>query len=356
MLDDRSDLLCAKNVDGELPSLLKRLSKYPFALFVEESKNTYSFSHQSLREFVLAWCVAQEIKSVVQGNKTHSFDLLKSSSSFDYEGHEYYDRVRDLLKIESDVIGHLRKLLSVSNLDEPQRNHVVRNIFEMLGQLTPDDNSLAKKVVVAALPYLKTSRGETDYVTFKTRYNIVRCLERIHWSAPRSYIKHIIDFGWWWDRHYKVPKGAELMGAFAIRGFHRPRQEATPEPPILYKRMTTPAAMRRVEANVSNRLIAVIEGLLKEREKNEDASFLGINCTFALIRWLPKRPDLAEIEAFLRHPQTSWQMKQNLFFALFARYGINIPDRFRKSGLFGDSGILDNPGRKMKQAFLHLIS
>ena len=104
---------------------------------------------------------------------------------------------------------------------------------------------------------------------------------------------------------------------YAIRGFHRPRQEATPVPPILYKRTTTSAAMMRVETDVSNRLIAVVEELLKEREKNEDGSFLGINCTLALIRWLPKRLDLARIEALLRHPQTSWQMKQNLFLALF---------------------------------------
>jgi len=60
-------------------------------------------------------------------------------------------------------------------------------------------------------------------------------------------------------------------------------------PPILYKRTTTSAAMMRVETDVSNRLIAVVEELLKEREKNEDGSFLGINCTLALIRWLPKR-------------------------------------------------------------------
>jgi hypothetical protein len=346
MLHDRSDLISAKSVDKKLQRLLRRLSHYPFALFVEESKNTYSFSHQSLREFVLAWCVTQEIKN-------HSFVLLKSSSSFDYEGHEYYDRVRHLLSIQGDVIRHLRKLLTVSELSETERNHVIRNVFEMLGQLTPADDSLAKRVAVAALPYLKPSRTEKGYVTYKTRYNIVRCLERIHWSAPRPYIDHIIDFGYWTDPHYEAPPGEELMGAYAIRGFHRPRQEATPIPPILYKRATTPAVVRSVEAKVANCLITVIEGLLKEREKNEDGGFLGINCTLALIRWLSEKPNLAKIEAFLQDPETNWQMKQNLFYALFARYGKRMPDRFR--GLFRDVGKLRGSA-EAKAAFKRLAS
>ena len=146
------------------------------------------------------------------------------------------------------------------------------------------------------------------------------------------------------------------MGAFAIRGFHRARQEATSVPPILYKRMTTPAAMRIVESNVSNRLIAVMTGLLREHEKQEDRDFLGVNCTLALIRWLPKRADLAEIEALLGNPRTKWQMKQNIFYALFARYRMRIPSRFQKYGLFSNAGKLEQPSAMAKKAYYRLIS
>lgn len=146
MLHDRNDLLKANSVADELRAFLRDLSNYPFALFVEELQDTYSFSHQSLREFVLAWCVAKEIK-------TRSFDLLKSSSSFDYEGHEFYGRLWDLLDIQHDVIEQLDGLLDCRGLDERERNHLIRNLFELLGELTPGEDDLVSRIAEVALPY-----------------------------------------------------------------------------------------------------------------------------------------------------------------------------------------------------------
>jgi hypothetical protein len=346
MLHNRTDLLEANSVDDEVKSLLRGLSEYPFALFVEELKGAYSFSHQSLREFVLAWCVAKEIK-------TCSFDLLKSSSSFDYEGHEFHDRVRNLIDIKSDVIDQLGHLLDVPTLDERERNNLIRNLFEMLGELTPSDNGLAERIAEAALPYLERAGTKADYITYKTRYNIVRCLERIHWSAPRPYIKHIKDFRWWWNHNCSVPPGVDYISAYVIRGFHRPRQEATSSPPIVYRATRTPASMKGLEVRVSDCLMAVIEGL-KEHEVPEDACFLGINSTLALIRWLPQRPDLARIEDLLRHRHIDWRMKQNLFHALFIRYRTEIPDCLRKSGLFRDARELREPSAEAREAFQRL--
>ena len=350
MLQDRSDLINANNpsMADDLRDLLRGLSSHPFALFVQDLNDTYSFSHQSLREFVLAWCAAKEIK-------TRSFDLLKSSSSFDYEGHELYDRVRHLLDIKNDVIDQLSRLLDVRSLDERERNHLIRNLFEMLGELTPEDNGLVKKIVEAALPYLKPAQGEASYVTYKTRYNIARCLERIHWSAPRPYIEHIQNFRWWWNPHCRPLRGQDHISAFAVRGFHRPRQEATSTPPILYRRTATPPGLGKMEREVSDRLMAIIEGL-KEHEIPEDGSFLGINSTLALIRWLPRKPDRARIEALLRHPHMTSRMKQNLFYALFIRYRTTIPDRFRAAGLFHDAGDLENPSTGAREAFQRLTS
>lgn len=101
--------------------------------------------------------------------------------------------------------------------------------------------------------------------------------------------------------------------------------------------------------------MAVIEGL-KEHEIPEDGWFLGINSTLALIRWLPKKPDLARIKGLLQHRHMDWRMKQNLFYALFTRYRLRIPDRFRKRGLFRFAGELTRPSAKAKETFERLTS
>ena len=349
MLQNRKDLLAADSMPDELRTLLKDLSGYPLAIFVKELQNTYSFSHQSLREFVLAWCVVKEIKAP-------AFDLLKRSSSFDYEGHEFYDRVRHLLDIKQDVIEHLGHLLDIRDSNEGHRNNLIRNLFEMVGELTPPEDDQAKVVAQAALPYLQQTTTDGGYISYKTRYNVVRCLERIHWSAPRAYIDHIKHFPWWKDPHHKPPQNEYYVYAYAIRGFHRPRQEATALPPIIYMLPRQSPMMEELEEMVSDRLMSVIENI-KEPEIPEDGVFLGINCTLALIRWLPRRPDLNRIIRLLQWRHIDWRMKQNLFYALFLRYGEKIPEHFCDKRLFCDAGELaDMASEEAKEVFRRLTS
>jgi hypothetical protein len=66
-----------------------------------------------------------------------------------------------------------------------------------------------------------------------------------------------------------------------------------------------------------------------------DAKFLAINCSLALIRWLPGKDeltgaDLDGLEALLHARHVSKRMKQNFFYALFRRYGKDIPPKFRE--------------------------
>lgn len=333
MLKQRSDLVEVNTLSERLRGLTEKLSKPPFVLFIEERrKGTYAFSHQSLREFVLAWCVAKEIRAF----ETQKFALLKSSSSLDYEGHELYDRVQHLLNIETDVIDKLPRLLRAQDLKEDERNHLIRNLFEMLGELTPANDGFVRIIAEAARPYLKSAQSNSKsaladsvYITYKTRYNVARCLERIHWSAPRPYIDHIKTFRWWWNPACTPSEGEQHVTAYAVRGFHRLKQEATSEPPIVYRSSETPMGLEQLADDVSECLVAVIEGI-QEREICEDAYFLCLNTTLALIRWLPKKPDLVDIERVLGNRHMDLRMRQNMFHALSVRFGATIPDQFRK--------------------------
>ena len=337
MLQNRCDLLEAMSIAPGLGALMSRLSKPPFALFVEELRDTYTFSHQALREFVLACCAAEEVKSRI-------FCLLESSPSFDYEGAEFYARVNDLLDVNIDLIPKLEDILGDwRDRDEVRWNYLARNLFEMIGELIPDDNMSATTVVRVAMKYLSPNYDDHHYVSYKTRYNIARCVERCHYTAPRKpYFHHILHYHW----SQQTPN-ADHLGAYAIRGFHMKTQEPGLLPPTVF---TSPLEtdvkdMIELEGEVSDALMCAIEGL-SAHELPDDAHFFGINCTHALIRWLHIEPDLDRIDKLLRMRHMSSLMKQNIFYALFRRYGINIPDRFRESGLFSGIAPLSWTGEK----------
>jgi hypothetical protein len=316
MLQNRSDLLEIGSVDEDLQRLIGKLSELPFALFTKEVNDTYSFCHQSLREFVLAWCAAQDLK-------TRQFALLTVSSSFDYEGAEFYERVDGLLDIVRDVVRQLDRLLDSSGLNETQWNNLTRNLFEMIGELMPDDAVAAAAVVPVALRYVDAAFEGPHYVSYKTRYNAVRCLERIHYSAPRDpYFLHILDYHWSarvLDRDH--------IAAHAIRGFHMKKQKPGSLPPMVFNDREPTEDEGRMDVEVSNALLRAIE-TLAAKEIPEDADFLALNCTLALIRWLPQEPDLDRLRRLLKHRHMSVRMRQNIVYALFRRRGLNIPGEF----------------------------
>lgn len=340
MLKRRSDVVEIREggqIASNLGPLIQRLSEPPFVLFTGEQqrRNTYAFSHQSLREFVLAKCVHQEI---IEGE----FDLLTSSPSFDYEGGEFYARVHDLFGIEPYIEEHIIKRLesllrNPGSLCEEQWNHLARNLFEMLGELLPDDDTIAEKATGVALKYLNPNPNALRYVSFKTRYNVARCLERIHDSAPRPYNRHTLEFHSTWP---KSPRDDRHVGAHAIRGFHLLKQEPRPVPPLVFNgKSSRSGGLMHLEKIVSKALIdAVLQ--LDVPEMFEDAAFLGINCTHALIRWLPQTPDPGQIQEILAHRYTSKPMKQNIFWALYLRGAKGILRCLKRKGFFKDCGPL----------------
>ena len=117
-------------------TLVEKLLKRPFAVFVEEFKDTYSFSHQSLCEFILGWYIFNEIKS-------NQFNLLMSTPSFDYVGAEAYQYVHGLLDLRCELIERLDSLLDKPSVPELEWNNLARNLFEAIGILMPNDDELA---------------------------------------------------------------------------------------------------------------------------------------------------------------------------------------------------------------------
>jgi hypothetical protein len=218
--------------------------------------------------------------------------------------------------------------LRASGLDDVEWNHLARNLFEMIGELIPDDDAAAEAIARVALQYLTPKSRRRQYVCYKTRYNVARCLERCHYSAPRPYYHHILQYRW-----NTQPPNRDNLGPYAVRGFHMKTQEPGPLPPTMFTDTSASPPMLQLEREVSDALMRAIEGLIAP-ELPQDAYFFGINCTLALIRWLPQTPDLDRIDSLLRHRHITMPMKQNIFYALFRRYGIEIPTRFLDAGSF----------------------
>lgn len=321
MLKNRSDLIDITTV-GHDSHLIEHLSGLPFALFTHAATNMYSFSHQSLREFVLAWCVAQEVKR-------KSFDLLIASASFDYEGAEFYKNLNGLLNIKEDVVQKLDELLHSGTLGEAEWNNLARNLFEMLGHLVPYEPAVAEQIIEVALIYIDPqyhSRSSRHYIKYKTRYNIVRCLERIHPSAPQPYFSHVIDYDWSEQRLDR-----DHLAAYAVRGFHMEAPTPAPLPPMVFddKNYSVNLSSLLVD-RVSDTLLRAIEQLNRIEELPTDGDFFALNCTFALIRWLPAVPDLNRILTLLKNRHMSQLMKRNTVYAFFRRYSRNIPEELCK--------------------------
>jgi hypothetical protein len=329
MLANRTDLLKAGELDDpDLAGIMRALSKKEFPLFVEEEQDTYAFSHQVLREFVLAWRVAEEIQS-------GHFDLLKSSRSFDYEGAEFYSRINDLVSVENEMIPRLKALQHSVEFGNAEWNHLVRNLFEMIGEVMPPSPAIAEAAVRVGLSFLRGDYAPKRYLSYNTKYNIVRSMERCHYLAPRPYFRHILEYDW----SEELPN-EDHFGAYAVRGFRRRHQRPGPLPPIAFEHRARPRNFDELERTVADTLIEAITGLEKLDELFEDAHFCAINCTYALIRWLPQSPKLDRIVRLLKLPYASEAMKQNLFWSLYRRFDAAIPPEFAGNRLFRGSGVL----------------
>jgi hypothetical protein len=342
MLEKRSDLISLEDLRVELKQVVVQLCGRPFGIFVEEFKDTFAFSHQSLREFILAWSVYKEIKEMV-------FNVLSGTPSFDYEGAETYRYLADLINLKCDLVDKIDDILGQQFLDRHNWNNLARNLFETLGMLVPPDKKLIEPIIRKALEILRSTSYNGIYVCFRTKYNIVRCLERLHPSAPRPYVEHILGYDW-----RKAETGRDSIPAYAIRGFHRKMPGPGIFPRIIFEKGVHPREVLAMASDVSESLLDIMNDLSAE-ELPEGAEYLRINCTYALIRWLPDDFAQGPLEnKLLDLPNPCRRMKINIFWSLYRRFGLDIPKRFR--GLFTEIRDIPKASNEARKAFERLIS
>jgi len=321
MLKGRSDLIAESELENQgLPlSRLQTLTRQPFGIFIKQTSEEWSFVHDSFREFSLAKTFATELTS-------KNYDLLANTSSFDYVGAETYSFLHDLLPTDQEFYRHIKKALNSTKDDKTAWNNITRNCFEAIGIIGEES---AEPFIETAVKILCPTKGPydqslEDLASLKTKYNVVRCLERLHRSAPRPYYRHVLDKAWGKDPSW------DCFGANAIRGFHKREPHPGFFPPMVYNLLQYTSDNFK-QKEVSHCLLTLLEKQLP-KQLDMDAKYLEINCTFALIRWLHKE-HISRVKELLKTTPLSSSSKGNLFHALL---------RFKKPGIFdGCSNLFD---------------
>ena len=315
MLQARSDLIAKSTLeDNGIPLAdLQALTRQPFGILVQETSDEWGFVHGSFREFALAKVMAEEFVG-------RRYDLLASRTQLDYVGAEPQQFLRDLFwPKEDELFSLLEDALNSRKDDGEAWSNIVWNVFETIGNIGKD--SAAARFIDRALSILdprKQGSGDCE-ASYRAQQNIARCLERLHQSAPRPYCDYVVQRNW-----TKEPDQGNF-GAQAIRGFHVQKAHPGYFPPMSY--LMSAAAQRDrsfKQAEVSDCLLTVLEHLAATAP-NEGKTYLEINCTVALIRWLHRQHEL-RAKALLRGLCSG--SRGNLFQA-FLRFGAH--EVFRES-------------------------
>lgn len=343
MLESKSDVISESTLETAGISLqsLQALTRTPFGIFVKETKDEWGFVHSSFREFALARAVATELKS-------KDYYLLARTSNFDYVGAETYQFLRDIVSADEDLLTHLEEALRHTERDETAWNNVACNVFEAVGMIGEES---AERFFDTAIRILRpgsdapTSTGPR--ASYRTMYNVARCLERLHRSAPRPYCRHVMQQDW---TRAQTPSW-ECFGAVATRGWHLETQRAGPYPPMIYQAVKNRSDNPR-QLDLSECLLAVLESLGQHdrpssdhqlsasssahgkdqtNSRTEDASHLEINCTHALIRWLHEG-HIPRVKSLLEKAPLAPDSKGNMFEALLRFKRPDVLDGF--SALF----------------------
>ncbi len=309
MLKKRTDLLSERELmeNGLFLENLIGLTQQPFGLFIKQTPFEWGFVHDSFREFSLAKTIAIEFTS-------HNYDLLVKTSSFDYVGAETFAFLNDILPKSEDLLNHINTSLETIQSDQMAWNNIVRNSFETIGMISEISNEkfIDKAISIIQQRPLTNDIHTKNAPTIKTMYNLVRALERMHHSSPMPYFRHVLNKEW-----EKKPS-TNCFGAVAIRGFHAPAPYPDSMPPTVYKCTFNENYGYRQE-EVSKLLLDIL--LEAQSEKGiQEFTFLEINSSYALIRWLHLK-HIDNIKELIKENNLSKYTLGNIFQA-FLRFRI----------------------------------
>jgi hypothetical protein len=280
---------------------LQALTRERFGILVKETSDEWGFVHGSFREFALAKSIAAELVS-------REYDLLASEPHLDYVGAEPHRFLRDLFsRKESELYHLLEEALDSPAVGGEEWNDVVWNVFETVGNIGA---ASAERFVDLGLAILDPRRPSVanHKPSYRTQRNIIRCLERLHRSAPRPYCD------WVMARKWPQEPDRDNFGALAIRGFHMRKPQPGYFPPISFL-MSADTRDTGKQAEVSDCLLHLLEQMLVQ-PPSEGKTDVEINCTFALIRWLHRTHEDRAKELL---PRLSAGSRGNLFHA-FLRF------------------------------------
>lgn len=302
MLETRSDLISRAQLDTQdLPPCCLRRPGQPFGMLIQETPEEWGFVHDSLRDFALAKSVATELSS-------RKYEILKSTSHLDYVGAEMSRFLRDLLGTDpAGFAQHVDDALAFKTNTPEERNSIVWNCFEAVGMIATANvagSFIDKALDVLALP--QPTGGQHHALSGQAQFNVMRCLERLHPSAPKPYYEYVISRAWGPEPEWRQ------FGAWAVRGFQRATRQVGAHPPMTYQWERNDGTAHRQE-DASHCLLDLLEHTLNLAVDVRD--FVAINSTFALIRWLHPR-HIERLMALLSRGQLGPEAKANLFLAL----------------------------------------
>lgn len=354
MLDSRSEFISLEKIeDAELKKFVQdNSSQKGSGVFIQEIQDEYAFSQHSVREFIIADLISQEIEK-------KAFHILAEHSAFDYEGAEIYKHLSDIVKFENlaeSVIGFLNPDKK-NQYKKEEWNNIVRNLFEAMGMMAvfqKENSGLFLQLIDLSLSLIGREEDNSinlkkvyqdKYIYYRTKYNIVRFLERIHPSASQPYLRYILeDIGL---KPYEKTTN-DKFGGYAIRGFHRLKAYPDVVPLMEFNKDEQNAQALALAAEnepaVSDSLINLI-CKINQKEKSEElhegTEFLRINCSFALIRWLPHQINEHEHEQMSKRIENICQnscyyTQTNIFWMLYRRDFLGIKDRSNFKKMFSD--------------------
>ncbi|MBV9156207.1 MAG: hypothetical protein JO097_08080, partial [Acidobacteriaceae bacterium] len=306
MLQTRRDLV-PRTVIEENKVPIERLrtpDTRPFGIFVEEAKDEWGFVHGSFREFTLAKTIEAELK----GGK---YDLIAKYDQFDYVGAELLLFLRDLFPNVDDLLASYERAIHETSANLAVWDKVLWNAFDTVGNVGTDS---AERFIDMALEILRPGGSLTASLSPRTQYNMVRCIERLHGSAPRPYCDYLIKRALSRQAHW------EEFGAFAIRGFHVDVPQPGYFPPVYY-RCTRNTSKNDRQKKVSDLLLCLVENMGPDPDLGQ--TYLEINASFALIRWLHEE-DIPRARSLLRMKPNGGDlspMSRGNLFQAFLRFG-----------------------------------